>query len=503
MDHLWYDLVEEIVSYLPRSDVETIARVAARSPRLQNWSMASEDQLEHRFLLDVHVRFQGFDREEKEAERSPQIHLSAQKLLSEGVEEEWDFRSWRYAWIQNLHIRASLRDDPSELTGPIEEFKESDIHQVLRVVSLTVDLTVRTFFSIGYNCDSTPRELAYLLRKTIDATQKDFVMVHVDSEHDDAIGGFIADIIKRGAFLEGFYFFDHFLPQRGVCEAIASLFAKTRGRPLTVHLPKVPLEASGMVLIIDAWLQSDGTFEDKAVASDAWGWRAFVWPTFKEKYKTIIQEQYGRYLAHPTKRSSLYISLNKIRTMEFKPWHVPVDFKWIDALITKWRAGWGFYAWRTETTFTFNFKAADDWKNLVKKYGPALWPDRSLLPLAHPKSPSFLEVIKSDNWFQIRLKHELLTLHTLKSLISKWKQGTGEALVNGVTKIEVEMRLSNDWSMPRSYSHPHRNTRCLVLKRPAIGRGFMTVVVRICIAPIDPEEVQDWNFKLLFGSLQV
>uniref|UniRef100_A0A1I8AGN7 F-box domain-containing protein n=1 Tax=Steinernema glaseri TaxID=37863 RepID=A0A1I8AGN7_9BILA len=79
MDYLSYDLVEEVVSYLPRPDVETVSRVAGRSSALDNWSVISDDQLERRFLLDIYVYLQGFEREEKKEEMSPRIRICVQK----------------------------------------------------------------------------------------------------------------------------------------------------------------------------------------------------------------------------------------------------------------------------------------------------------------------------------------------------------------------------------------------------------------------------------------
>uniref|UniRef100_A0A1I7ZRN6 F-box domain-containing protein n=1 Tax=Steinernema glaseri TaxID=37863 RepID=A0A1I7ZRN6_9BILA len=507
MDYMLYDLVEEIVSYLPRPEVETIARVATRSPRLQNWSAASEDQLEHRVLLDVHVRFQGFEREENKAERSPRIHISATKRLSEETVEEWDFRNWRYAWIQNLRITTSFRDFPFGLSAPIETFKESDIDQVLRLVSLPVDPTARScLLIVGTDSLYAPYpEMTDLLRKTIEKTRMEFAKVHVDNALKcDALEAFVVNCIERGASLKDMLYYGRSIPHRNVYEVIAPHFGKTRGRPLKVYLEQIRLGFDNIALIADTWLQSDGTFEETEVKSGGFNQQP-IWPALKERYKTIVRCRNGGHLAYPTKRSSLFISSDEIRVVKFEPWHVPLDFDWLDALIEKWREGWGFYVWKGERKVHFHFKAHEDWKKLMKKYSPVLWPTgRTLLPIVHSKSPSFLEILEFDDWFEIRLTHALVTQEYLKSLISDWMKGNGETLVNGLTKIEFELKVVPKWSptLPTSYSHPLRNLRCLI-SQPPNWTAAMRIVVRICIVPIDPEDVEYWNLELLFGSLQV
>uniref|UniRef100_A0A1I7YZ74 Toxin YoeB n=1 Tax=Steinernema glaseri TaxID=37863 RepID=A0A1I7YZ74_9BILA len=102
----------------------------------------------------------------------------------------------------------------------------------------------------------------------------------------------------------------------------------------------------------------------------------------------------------------------------------------------------------------------------------------------------------------MRVKNEFYTKKRLDSLISDWKKGNGETLVNGLTKMQIEMRQhwNRDWPATPQHSHPLGNTRCLIVQKYTYnGRSLE----RISILPIDPENVEDWNLELLFGSLQV
>uniref|UniRef100_A0A1I7ZJY0 F-box domain-containing protein n=1 Tax=Steinernema glaseri TaxID=37863 RepID=A0A1I7ZJY0_9BILA len=498
MDHLLYDLVEEVVSYLPRSDVQTIARVAARSPTLDSWSIASEDQLERRFLLDVSVHLQGFEVEKNKAEKAPRIRLSVQKLLSEEHLEEWDFKNWRYAWIRSVVIEASLHSDSQVV-------KDSDIHQVLSTVSLPVDTSARTSLLIRNDCfyDPARPELAGLFWEATQKTQKDFAIVSLNNTDEDRLrefDGFVDDFIKRGAFLEKLTYQNEYPPTLDFCEAIASVFGKTRGR-LSVCFEEMNLEPEGVELIVDAWLQSDGTFEEKQIKSDITNMLGeAVWSALKRKYEDIMQrrdpgvflpttDSSSGYLPHPTKLSSLLISPRQISV------HVRVDFEWIDSVIDNWREGCGFYAWRGERNLFFQFKTGEDWIKLVEKYGSAA-------VIAHPMSPTVLEVKKMRNWFEIGVKHEFFTQKKMEAFITDWKKGNGETLVKEVTRMEVQTEEAAFSLVPKSYPHPLVNARCLLSERGWYANAD-SEVLRISIAPIDPEDVEDWNLELLFGSLQV
>uniref|UniRef100_A0A1I7YUW6 F-box domain-containing protein n=1 Tax=Steinernema glaseri TaxID=37863 RepID=A0A1I7YUW6_9BILA len=505
MDHLSYDLVEEIASYLPRSELETIARVAARSADLENWSIASEDQLERRFPLVVFVHVQGFEHEQKKTEKAPRIRLSVEKVLSDGSREEWDFKNWRYAWIQRASIHASLHDDASVMC-PRTVLKESDMHQVLRLVSLPVDSSTKTFLSIRYHYNSgiPPEDLVDLFWKVAQKTQKDFAYVTVGNTDEFRLrvfDGFIADSIKRGSFLEDLFYWSRSIPQRDLCEAIASIIGKRRGRPLTAYFQEISIEPDGLELIVDAWLQSDGTFEEKVVESENYNNHSeAVWAMIKEKYKAVVQWQdLGLYaypmesptgfVAHPKKLSSLFISPTEIRVVKFEPWHVPVDFQSIDSLVGKWREGCGFYVWRRKWKLYFQFNTDDDWFKLVEKYGPAV-DEGSRLQIAHPICPTVLEVEKCDDWFEIGVKHELFTEEKLESFVAEWKEGNGKTLVNGLTRMEVEVKESLFLSLPQSHSHPLGNVRCLLSEEGGLDK-FASYVMRISIVPIDPEDVED------------
>uniref|UniRef100_A0A1I8AFH9 F-box domain-containing protein n=1 Tax=Steinernema glaseri TaxID=37863 RepID=A0A1I8AFH9_9BILA len=512
MDHQFYDLVEEVVSYLPRSDVQTIARVAARSPTLDKWSIASEDQLERRFLLRVSIHLQGCKVEEKKAE-SLRIRLSVQKLLSEETWEEWDFKDWRYAWIHYVAIEASLLDDPSTLQS--EVFQESDMDQVMRVVSLPVDPDARSLLSITNYCfvDDVSPELDDLFWKVVHKTQKDFARVRLwNIDENRVFNDLVADFITRGAFLEELAYEIEYPSQLDFCEAIASVFGKTRGRPINVCFGEVYFEPEGVELIVDAWLQSDGTFEKKAFKSELAYMFDEVWSVVKRKYENVMQrrdpgeylhttESVSGYLPHPSKLSSLLISPREISVVKFEPWHVPVDFHWIASLIDKWREGCGFYAWRGERNLFFHFKTDDDWLKLVEKYGSAV-DEGTILVITHPISPTVLEVEKMKNWFEIGVKHEFFTLNKMKAFIADWTEGNGETLMKEVTRMEVQSEETAFSLVPKSYRHPLVNARCLLSERGWYANADSDVL-RISIAPIDVEDVEDWNLELLFGSLQV
>uniref|UniRef100_A0A1I7YIZ6 F-box domain-containing protein n=1 Tax=Steinernema glaseri TaxID=37863 RepID=A0A1I7YIZ6_9BILA len=392
MDYLPYDLVEEVVSYLFFPDVETIAKVAGRSPDLENWSIASEDQLDRRVILDVCVHLQGYN-----DGRNPRIRVSAQHWLPNGSWEQWDFKIWRYAWIQDVRITASLDDDLSTMETPREAFQESDIDQAMRLVSLPVDSSDRPLLRIRNHCDSdsAPDNLVNLFSKIVGKTRKEFVTMLLKNVYGhavDAFGSFVADSIERGAFLRFLSYNGPFSSLRSICETIASLLGKRKGKVLGVRLPQVSLEANDVELIVNAWLQSDGTFESKRVSWDETSGRT-VWSKVKAKYNNMVRTPYGGYLAHPTKRSSLLISSGGISTRNFEPWHLQVDFQSIDSFIGKWREGCGFYAWRGQWIFYFNFKEADDWEKLLEKYGPAVYRGRRL-PIAHLRGTTSLEVRK-------------------------------------------------------------------------------------------------------------
>uniref|UniRef100_A0A1I7Z3F2 FBA_2 domain-containing protein n=1 Tax=Steinernema glaseri TaxID=37863 RepID=A0A1I7Z3F2_9BILA len=362
--------------------------MAARSRGLENLSIAAVDQLGNRLLLDVYVRLLGYEREEKKVEKNPRIRLFVAKRLSDGTLKEWDFDGRQYAWIQNLYITASLNH------GSYEKYKESDVHEMMRL-----DKRVRKTRILTGDSYLTPRNLVDLFWDTIANTRKEFVNVFVNSADSEALGpldGFVAESIEGGAFLEVLDYYGNLGPQRSVCEAIASFFGETRGRPLTVYV-HYTLQADDMELIIDAWLQSDGTFEEKAVS-----WCGDVNPgTWNAlKYRNILGRRICGYLAHPSRSSSLLISDDEILVVKFDPWHVPVDFEWIDAVIEYWRAGYGFHIYREEVLFPFNFKGSDDCLKFVEKYGPAVH-RAGRLQLAHPRSPVSLVVTRFESWFEI------------------------------------------------------------------------------------------------------
>uniref|UniRef100_A0A1I7XZ85 F-box domain-containing protein n=1 Tax=Steinernema glaseri TaxID=37863 RepID=A0A1I7XZ85_9BILA len=461
MDHLSYDLVEELASFLPRPDLETIARVAARSSALEKWSVMSEDQLERRFLLDIYVQLQGFERKEEEAEKSPQIRISVQKHLPGETTEEWDFICWRYAWIRKLYIFVSLEEELRDDRLPRLAFKESDLHQVMRLVSLPVDRSVRSTLHVDYDEDgdnfSTCPNLVDLFWKIVGKTRKEFVAVEIVSifAYHDPLDLFAAQSIEQEAFLQDLSYSrhgDYGATQRRIFEAIAPFFGKTRGKPLQVCFGSY-VSWDDVELIIDAWLLSDGTVEEKVIdwyeEEDAPG----ICDALKGKYRDILQIPDGGFLAHPTRRSSLSISEYEIRVVKFDPCHVPVDFEWIDAVINKWREGCGLYVYNGHDSLYVNFKGPDDWLKLAEKYGPAVDDGANLLQLVHPKNPSFKLManrrLRTGTWtleltMEFEPWHVPVDFERIDAVIEQWKTGCGYDLYGGQDHLSFKLKGSDD-----------------------------------------------------------
>uniref|UniRef100_A0A1I7YUP2 F-box domain-containing protein n=1 Tax=Steinernema glaseri TaxID=37863 RepID=A0A1I7YUP2_9BILA len=384
MENLFYDLVEEVVNFLPRKDVETIARVAKESQDLENWSIAAEDHLEKRFLLDVDVHI-----ERTGKWNDPKVRLSVKKTLPGGLEEDWNFKQWRYAWLHRVNIYLT-----SEST-----YKEVEMEQVLRSVSLPVDPSASGILRLQENL-RYPENAACLIdlsQKVLQATQKDFSYVIINHSpfiSTTVFDDFIADIITQGVFLEHVQHFCRRETQQKIWEAAAPLFEKKRGRPLEIKLWKNRLECEHMELIIESWLKSDGTYESKEISYSA---SDTAWRTLRDKYKQILGGDYCGYLVHPTRHSSLYVSKNKIRVEEYEPWHLPIDFHWIDSFIGKWKKEEIRHMFYRDRGFEFAFEDAEDWDKLVEKYGPL---DGSIMSIVHPSGYALLQLKKKGEVFE-------------------------------------------------------------------------------------------------------
>uniref|UniRef100_A0A1I7Z130 F-box domain-containing protein n=1 Tax=Steinernema glaseri TaxID=37863 RepID=A0A1I7Z130_9BILA len=414
MDHLSYDLVEEVVGYLPRRDVETIARASSRSMALERWNIAAEDQL--------------------------------------------------------------------------------DNHDYTEFV---VDRLGRRTVGISW--------------KMLQATQKnafaDVVLRHYKNGDPDAFGDLLSNWIQRGGIWEKLRC-DGSFPLKKAIEAVAPLFGRNRGRPLELELPDLPdvcINLDLVLLIVDNWWNSDGAFEEKRVA-----WkksrRPSVWNRVENKSKRrkkcnhnfIMGEDLDNgYLAHHSGRSSLFLSLEGIRIEKFQPWHLPVDFQWIDSVIAKWKEGQGFYVFGEARNFVFAWKSDQDWDEFKAKYGEVY--SYQWLELTHWSEILKLRVSKHRKWFELEVRQKWFTTSELMSLISDWRKGSGETLLNGLTEIEVLVEhLSGDLTKllddpVLEYTHPNKNARCVIALQPKPMGPYSDFkhfrVVRISICPSDPQPI--------------
>uniref|UniRef100_A0A1I7YJL0 F-box domain-containing protein n=1 Tax=Steinernema glaseri TaxID=37863 RepID=A0A1I7YJL0_9BILA len=329
MKHMPNELVDKIVSYLPRPDVVNVAKVAAGRAGLKNWNAVAKYHLERRFLLDIEVGV--LEKEGKEGEKTPRILLCVWKCLSDEDLPRWDFTQWQHAWIRSLSIRTKFFRRHRNKECVPHRLEECDIDQVLRLVALPVDPSAQGKLDVYYHDRPSPA-FHDIFWKILGKTQKLFANVKVGAwEGNSAVGhveDFTIDYIDRGVFLQELSFFFG-TPHAKVVAAVASLFGKTRGRPLEVRCDR--LEGEEITLIVDTWLESDGTFEEKEVYAfgTLHGRHKFgIWDAIKDKYEAIVKDSDHRgHLPHPSRRSSLFFSYDRI---EHAP--VDVDLEWIDSL---------------------------------------------------------------------------------------------------------------------------------------------------------------------------
>uniref|UniRef100_A0A1I7Z101 FBA_2 domain-containing protein n=1 Tax=Steinernema glaseri TaxID=37863 RepID=A0A1I7Z101_9BILA len=176
--------------------------------------------------------------------------------------------------------------------------------------------------------------------------------------------------------------------------------------------------------------------------------------------------------------------------------HVPVDFQWIDSVISKWKKGNGFYVYGKERGFFFAWKSDQDWDEFEKEYDFPQY--HNCVDITHWSDILTLRVTKLEKSFEIQVMQEWFTTSKVMSLISDWREGNGETLLNGLTEIEVQVEnLSGDLTKLLDgsvveYVHPNKNARCVIALQATpmrIFSGYRSRTVRISICPSDPQPI--------------
>uniref|UniRef100_A0A1I7YU88 F-box domain-containing protein n=1 Tax=Steinernema glaseri TaxID=37863 RepID=A0A1I7YU88_9BILA len=486
MDHLFFDLVDEIVNFLPRSDVETIARVARRSSRLEFWSAAAEDHLENRFLLDVRV----YVEKALIKKELPKVFLSAKKTLPNGLEEDWNFTRWRYAWIRDVSVE-------TERGQEFFDFKESHLDQVVRCVSLPVEPGPRGSLHVFHNHTKRPRKVIAVTWAILLNTQRGFAVVDLEHSKRDPpefFENYVMMSISRGRYLRELRTRRYLrelrtsgiVTQIKLASTLTPLFGIRYETPLSLEVPIFPpLEQGEVEEMIETWLKSDGRLNDISIFCVNYYWEGDSPP----KHEFLMERPNLGYLVHPTKRTTLTISDRMISVEQFRPWHLRVDFAWIDSVITRWRQGDGTRLGWGEWHFFVAFQSEEDWLQLEEKYGPCEHKFSRRLSIAHPRNTVRLEVTKKDHMFEVSVRAIVFTHLEMEMVTNDWKTGSGDVLPNGSTQMEV--RFVGSKSSIHSYMHPN-NGRCLTVQSCDSGLAIFS------ISPLDPEEIEDWNLALLF-----
>ncbi|KAK0427284.1 hypothetical protein QR680_010151 [Steinernema hermaphroditum] len=494
MDLLPYDLVDHLVQFLPRKDLETITKVACWRPELSNWQLMAEQHLEERYLLDIRVdilqqnepegapkrmKLEGGDETD---DKSKEIQVSMEKRLFTGeLVGPWDFKKLQYASLRDVWI-SCYRLDGNGKHQPFE------MHQN----ALFIDgSSLWIFCSRGSSDVDIALQIAQVMQKTFNRVSFCASSNGVNLMVED----FVTEYINRGMFVEKMDFScEDFEKERISEDRIVSLFKEKRPNSLSVGLPAETLSYENIWKILEHWMTSDGYVA---------GYKELRMRMPKNEWPTLRWQWRGDhdFLPHPSKRSSLLLSTDGLKIMKFAPWHLPVNFDWIDSVIDDWKARDGKYLYRNNRELRL-LTEGQDWDKMELKYGPLMIKTTGEhLPLiAHPSNLASLEVRKYRNCYLViaTMKIKKLSRAALESFISKWMNSRGDFVVNQQLKATVDLD-SRVWRRLRDrhltfYVHPRANSRLSI--RESRGYGFYTMSV----VPIDPETVEDWNLKLLFGA---
>ncbi|KAK0402520.1 hypothetical protein QR680_016378 [Steinernema hermaphroditum] len=512
MDLLSYDLVDHLVQFLPRTDLKTIAKAAYDRLELGNWKLIAERHLKERYFLnvDVYIPYENeletapkrrkLEEGEKAGdEKETVLVFITRRSFTGGSADRWDFKRMQYASLGNvwIHSRGWLAH---------EQHRPYDVRKILPTLSLPVATRADSFVMGSLCIDSIPNSRSIdLALKMAQVVQKTFAKVSVWSS---AIGAhlradnFVRDYINHQAFLEDMRFSCSVFPRGKLPEdRIVLLFKERRTTPLTMQLPVDSLPYPKVQEILEHWKNSDGYVA---------GHRELRMPMFRNRWAALRRswQNVRGYLPHPSKRSSLQFSTECFKIVKFEPWHSPIDFDWIESLIEDWKKSNGFFIFKGKGGVQLRM-ANEDWVKLVAKYGPTTRSKPGLLPtIHHPSKFGSLEIRKdrrqrTESAIEIGVILKYLSDAALRSLISKWKNGSGEFVVDmeqhKLKKIEISMDHHvfesfdniND-ELEAFVQHPTANARLMIKE---VGTDY-----RIVVVPIDAEVVDDWNLKLLFGS---
>ncbi|KAK0427413.1 hypothetical protein QR680_010217 [Steinernema hermaphroditum] len=485
MDLLSHDLVDHLVQFLPRTDLKTIANAACGRLELSNWKLVAERHLKERYLLDVDVyipyedeletvpKRRKMEEGEKAGDEKETVFVLVQRRsFTRGSAYHWDFKRMKYASLGDVKFDSDRWIDR-------KQHRPCDVRKMLPILSLPVATRADSFVKSSFCIDniSSSRDID-LTMKMAEVVQKTFAKINVWSSAvgtHPRVDSFIRDYINHQAFLE-----DAEFSCGGISEdRIVSLFKERRITPLTVHVPVDSLSYQKVQEILENWKNSDGYVA---------GYRELEMPMSGNRWTALKRSWHNvrGYLPHPSKRSSLQFSTESFKIVKFEPWHSAVNFDWIESLIEDWKKSDGFFIVKGKHSVQLRM-ANEEWDKLVQKYDPTTGWEPGLLPsIHHPSKFGSLHIWKdrryrTESAIEIGVTLEFLSDAELESLISKWKKGCGEFVVDAeqhkLKKIQVSMNRRTFQRLEGFVQHPTANARLMIAKIVSISHILRKLMI--------------------------